>query len=613
MIDQFKKIYSLLDRQTRVGLAGLFGLIFVAALLEMAGISMFVPLLHILSDPAKVDSLPVIGGLYHQWADGDPSRFIVLLCSILFAFFVAKNIVLALIIYCQNLFVLRRKARFAHDLMQAYLERPYVFHLQHNTSELVRNVTLLASRLYLKGVMPFVNTAMELLTAIAVLVVLMVVDPGTTLGVVLVIGLSVAVFYRTIRHRVREWGARTIQYDGEILLRANQALGSIKETKISGKEAFFADAFWKPCHALARYMALSSTASHLPRLFIEAVAMGGLLLLVLALIQLQEKTVGEILPTLGIFGVAAMRLMPSFSKIVSNITLLRENMASVDILHDDLRGPEAATRTPKTQTGDIDAAATAGSALAFKDGLRLEGVSYRYPGSDGTVLDDVNLTIPFRRSVALVGQSGAGKTTLVDVILGLLEPTEGSLTVDGESLFENLGSWQRRIGYIPQDIYLTDDTLRNNIALGVEASDIDPVAMEHAVKTAHLEDFINSLPKGLDTILGERGTRFSGGQRQRVGIARALYHDPEILVMDEATSALDSETENRISQAIDGLSGKKTVIVIAHRLSTVRNCDRIVFLEGGQVIDTGTFDELAKRNANFNRMVELSQLETPPP
>ncbi len=588
-----------------MGLVGLFGLIFIAAFLEMAGIGMFVPLLHIMSDPSKVEGLPIVGGLYRDWAGGDPSRFIVLFSGLLFVFFIAKNIVLAIIIYLQNRFVLRRRARFARDLMRAYLERPYVFHLQHNTAELVRNVTLLSSRLFMKGVMPIVNTAMELLTAVAVLIVLMLVDPGTTLGVALLIGLSVVVFYRSIRNRVREWGRRTVHYDGEILLRANQALGSIKETKISGKEAFFADAFWKPNHAASRYMALSSTAGHLPRLFIEAVAMGGLLLLVLVLIQLQGKTAGDILPTLGIFGIASMRLMPSFSKIVSNMTLLRENTAAVDILHGDL---SEARQKP------VVAVAKAGeppSGLSFDNELSLEGVTYHYPEGEGPVLDGVTLTIPFRQSVALVGRSGAGKTTLVDVILGLLEPTGGSLKVDGVNLFDDLAGWQRRIGYIPQEIYLTDDTLRNNIALGVDEADIDEARVEDAVKTAHLEDFTDSLAEGLDTILGERGARLSGGQRQRVGIARALYHDPEVLVMDEATSALDSETENLINQAIAGLSGDKTVIVIAHRLSTVRNCDRIVLLESGRVVDTGTFDELANRNVDFSRMIELSSLEPP--
>lgn len=605
MIDQIKKIFSLLDRPTRVGLAGLFGLIFVAALLEMAGIGMFVPLLHILSDPARVEGLPVIGRLYHDWAGGDPGRFIILFSGLLFAFFVAKNIVLAIIIYLQNRFVLRKRARFARDMMRAYLERPYVFHLQHNTAELVRNVTLLSSRLFLKGVMPIVNTAMELLTTLGVLVVLVLVDPGTTVAVALLIGLSVAVFYRIIRHRVREWGRWTVHYDGEILLRANQALGSIKETKISGKETFFADAFWKPNHAAARYLALSNTAGHLPRLFIEAVAMGGLLLLVLVLIQLQGKTAEDILPTLGIFGIASMRLLPSFSKIVSNLTLLRENTAAVDILHHDLIGP--GTPPPETAKKAVDSV----TQFSFNDDLRLKDVSYRYPDGDGPVLDGVTLTIPFRQSVALVGQSGAGKTTLVDVILGLLEPTGGSLKVDGVNLFDDLAGWQRCIGYVPQEIYLIDDTLRSNIALGVNEMEIDESRIKAAVKTANLEDFLESLPAGLDTILGERGSRLSGGQRQRVGIARALYHDPEVLVMDEATSAVDSETENRISQAIAELSGVKTVIIIAHRLSTIRHCDRIAFLKEGHIVDVGTFDELAERNSNFSRMIEMEQVNSP--
>lgn len=604
MLDQLNKISSIIDRRTKLGMAGLFGLILIAAVLEMVGIGMFIPLLHVFSDPEKIAGIPVVGGLYHVWAGADPNRFIVVFSALLFGFFVAKNVFLGGVIYLQNGFVHRERARFARDLLRVYLARPYTFHLQRNTAELVRNVTLLSGRLFLKVIMPIVNTATDALTVAAVLVVLLLIDPGTTVAVVLLIGATIAVFYRVIRHRVREWGRRTVHHEGRILLWANQALGSIKETKLFGAAPFFVDAFATPNFAVARYQALSNTAGHLPRLFIEAVTMGGLLFLVVVLIGVQGRTVAEILPTLGVFGIAAMRLMPAFSKIVSNLTLLRENAAAIDIFHEELQN-----RAPEVQAGDeATRPSVAGSGFGFSRELRLERMSYRYPASEGLVLDQISLSIPCRKSVALVGRTGSGKTTLVDIILGLLEPTGGHVLVDGQDIFANLAAWQRRIGYIPQEIYLIDDTLRRNIAFGVADAEIDEEKLQTAIRTAQLEDVIDALPAGPETVIGEHGTRLSGGQRQRVGIARALYNDPEVLVMDEATSALDSETESHINRAIDGLSGAKTLIIIAHRLSTVRHCHRIVLLDRGRVVDTGTFDELAERNGDFSRMIELAQV-----
>ena len=602
MIAQARKILSVIGANTRAGLPGLFALMVLAALFEMAGVGMFLPLLQMLMNPDKISEIAILNEFIERFESPDQGRFLIWFCVALVGFFVVKALVLGAIIFVQNSFVTHRQALFAKTVLRHYLSQPYVFHLQHNSMELIRNVTLLSSRVFVKGLLPILQFIMELMVIIGIFTVLLLVDPVSTLAMGAVLGGAVGIFYMWMRRRIQEWGKRTVEYDGKMLLWINQALNAVKETKLYHREDFFAEHFATQSLARARYLARSSTAPHLPRLFIEAVAVSALAVLVAVLIGYGNADTATVLPTLGLFAVAAMRLMPSLSKMVSAITTYRENTAAVDIIHADLfennQAPEPRAEGAESPTP-----------LSFADNLKMENLAYRYPGAAELTLSNIDFQIERGRSVAVVGKSGAGKTTLIDLILGLLSPTGGSIRADERDIFSNIADWQRRIGYVPQDVYLTDDTLRRNIALGCADDDIDEAAIARSLSLAQLNTVVGDLPLGLDTIVGERGTRLSGGQRQRIGIARALYHDPEILVMDEATSSLDSETEIEIARAIDKLSGDKTLIIIAHRLSTVRHCDRIVLLDGGRIADSGGFDELAGRNADFGRMVEMARLD----
>ncbi len=600
MKNQIAKIFSLIDGRTRKGLIGLFALMFVAAGLEMAGVGMFLPLLQLLTTPDAAEKNAVLGVLGELIGAGSQKRLIIIFCLIIFVFFVFKSLALGLVIFIQNRFIARHRALYSQALLRQYLDRPYVFHLQRNTTELIRNITLLASRVFVKGLLPVLQIAMELLIVTGIGLVLILVDPVATVLVGLVLGGSVGMFYLLIRHRVQEWGRRVIHYDGEILLWITQALGSIKETKLYRHEDFFARAFAGPSNAQAGFLARSTTVPHLPRLVIEAVAIGAMALLVAVLVGQSDGDMAAVVPKLGLFAVAAMRLMPSLSKLVGALTSLRDNAAAVDTLYADFNEAATTTRSDGRRPG---------APFSYRREIRLDNLAYRYPNSAETILEGVDLTIERGRSVAFVGASGAGKTTLVDLVLGLLEPVSGEIRVDGRDIHEDLAGWQSLIGYIPQDIYVTDDTLRRNIALGKNDDEIDPAGLDRAINLAQLRAFVDDLPLGLDTVVGERGARLSGGQRQRIGIARALYHDPEVLVMDEATSALDGETEKEITAAIDQLSGDKTLIIIAHRLSTVRHCDRIVLLEAGRIVDSGGFYEMADRNPEFRRMVEMARLD----
>jgi ATP-binding cassette, subfamily B, bacterial PglK len=602
MLNQIGKIYLVMDRPTRLGLIWVFALMLVAAILEMVGLGLFIPLLQILISPEKLSDLPLVGEGFVRMSREDNATFVVVFCISLFAFFIFKSVMVGWIIYAQQRFVLQKRAIFAQRLMHNYLIQPYVFHLQRNTAELVRNVINLSAHVFIKGLMPLLQLTMDIIITIGMVSVLLLANPQAALIMGSVMAVSAIIFYRAIRNRVKGWGDRIVGYDGEILLWANQALGSIKETKIRGAEQFFADAFGRPNFASVPILSRLMLLPHVPRLFLEIIAMGGMLLLVVTLVVVNQQDVTTVLPALGLFAVAAMRLMPTFSKVVTNLNILRGATAGIDIIHDDFRDYMA--------SGQIagEAIDVATQPLSFKRDLCLKGVSFDYPGSEQAALSDINLTLQKGQSVAFVGRSGAGKTSLVDIILGLLQPSKGRLLVDDRDIFDNLASWQGRIGYIPQEIYLTDDTFRRNIALGVADADIDDDKVRKALRLAQLDDVLNGLPDGLGAVVGERGARLSGGQRQRIGIARALYNDPEILVMDEATSALDSETERQVSAAIDGLSGQKTLIIIAHRLSTVRHCDQIVLLENGKIVGSGSFADLAAQNAEFNRMIEISDI-----
>jgi len=608
MKNQIVKIFSLIEHRTKKGLAGLFALMVVAAGLEMIGVSMFLPLLQLLTTPQTALQNPVLSTLHELIGSDSQEHFVVIFCLIIFAFFSFKSLTLAFVIFAQNRFITQHRAFYSQALLRRYLDKPYVFHLQRNTTELIRNITLLASRVFIKGLLPVLQIVMELLIIVGIGVILILVDPVATVLVGLVLGGTIAGFYLLIRHRVEEWGRRVIQYDSEILLWITQALGSIKETKLYRQEAYFTETFAKPSNAQTGFLALSTTAPHLPRLTIEAIAIGVMALLVAILVGQPGGNIESVVPKLGLFAIAAMRLMPSLSKLVGALTNLRDNVAAVDTLYADVN--EAATAETVDRGHAI--AGPDDTPYSFRRDIRLEKLDYRYPETTETILSGIDLTIKRGQSVAFVGSSGAGKTTLVDILLGLLQPTAGVVRIDGRDMYDNLDGWQSLIGYIPQDIYVIDDTLRRNIALGRTDDEIDQIRLDHALNLAQLTDFVSALPKGLDTVVGERGARLSGGQRQRIGIARALYHDPEILVMDEATSSLDSETEREITDAIKNLKGSKTIIIIAHRLSTVRSCDRLFLMERGRISGVGTFDELKANNEAFAKLAALADLASAP-
>ncbi len=590
------KLFSLFDRQAKWRIAGLFCLMVLGAFMEMVGIGLILPLLQLITTPGKVAGMPFIAEFYAGPGGGEPGRALILGAAILVAFYALKNAAIALLIFVQNRFVFHKTALFATDLLNSYANQPYAFHLRRNTAEFIRNVMMSVKVVFNAGLLAFLNLVMESLLVAGAVVVLLVVAPVATLFALVLIGTTMGGFYLWLRNRIVAWGRLLQDKRGKMILDINQCLGALKETKILGRSGYFVASFFSHSRESAACGTKLVTTQQFPRLLGEIVILGSLLAVVVVIV-LQGKQVIEALPVLGVFAAAAMRILPSVNRIVQNAGNMRLSVAALDDVHSDYHmvARDEGTTAPSSGT------------LSFRGTIRLEDLDYIYEGTERPSLKGVDITIAKGEIVAFVGASGAGKTTLADIILGLLEPSRGKVLIDGANAFDDLTGWQRRIGYVPQEIYLTDDTLRRNVALGLADGDIDEAKVKEAVRMAKLEDVVTGLPDGLDTVVGERGVRLSGGQRQRIGIARALYHDPDVLVFDEATSSLDSETENDIAKTIEELDGDKTLIIIAHRLSTVRKCDRLFFLKDGRVKDSGTFDELCRTNPDFRRMAQLAK------
>jgi ATP-binding cassette, subfamily B, bacterial PglK len=577
-----KKIRDILTPAERRGAIGLLGLMFVAMGLETLGIGLIIPVLALLTQPNYASKFPVIQRMFEQLGNPSTNRIIVGVMLVLVVTYLVKAVFLSLVAWRQTRFAYGVQADLSQRLFTRYLGQPYVFFLQRNSAQLLHNITGEIGRFAGYMVIPTLTLVSEFLVFAGLAILLLVVEPIGTLIVGGVLGAVGWVFQFFVRGRTRRWGKLRLHHEGLRLQHAQQGLGGAKDVKLLGREAEFLGQFQVHNVQSARMVQLEQTTAALPRLGLELLAVIGLAALVLAMVM-QGRTMDFILPTLGVFAAAAFRVLPSITRIISSTQMLNYGMPVLDILHEEFRlpAPSIKTSSPLPQ-------------ISFQQALELRDLSYCYPNRTAPALDCINLTIRRGEAVGFVGTSGAGKSTLIDVLLGLLAPSGGALLIDGVDIRGAERTWQDQIGYVPQTIYLTDDTLRRNVAFCVPATLINEAAVERAIRAAQLVEFVRGLPSGLNTIVGERGVRLSGGQRQRIGLARALYHDPAVLVLDEATGALDAATENNVMEAVKALQGTKTLIIVAHRLSTVERCDRLYRLENGRVVDQGSYSTVVK-------------------
>ncbi len=589
MIANLRQAYSLFDDKARHQFALLAAMTLLAALFEVLGIGLVFPFIKIISDPEWLLHSPWFAPFAPYVAAWGHDRLVFVVGLGLIALFIVKNAYLLCFYHAQFAIAFGSVVRYSSRLLEIYLRAPYLMHLQRNSAELVRNVRELPQNLFNAGI-SVLGFMTEALVVILVGGVLIAAEPvATGIAIAVLIG-SIGLFYLGTGHLLRRWGTEKLERNGALQLALQQALSGIKDSRVLGCESYFIGHFSRSAHSMMRVLRLIQVVSQVPRLSIELATMTGMILVVLVMAARADAS-SDMLPKMALFAAAAFRLMPSINRMTQALTEFKVSTAPLEALYQDM-GPSRhwmQTCVPQYR-------------VKLEQSLELKGVFFRYPDADKPAISAIDLCICRGDTIGLVGPSGSGKSTLVDIILGLLVPSEGRILLDGSEIRTG-GGWSGVVGYVPQSIYITDDTVRRNIAFGVEDAQIDDDAVRRALAQAHLDEFIKELPEGLDTRLAEDGIRLSGGQRQRIGIARALYRDPDLLVLDEATSALDPITEREISAAVEALHRSKTVIIIAHRLSTVRHCDRLLMIDRGRIVDSGTFDELYAGNADFQRLV----------
>jgi ATP-binding cassette, subfamily B, bacterial PglK len=590
-----KKLLALLTPPERKRAGMLMGMILVMAFLDMLGVASILPFMAVLANPELVQTNAVLNAAFiisSHIGIRTPEQFLFALGVLVFVLLVASLAFKALTTHAQTRFALMREYSIGRRLVEGYLHQPYSWFLNRHSADLGKTILSEVQKVIENGMIPMMTLMAQSTVALALLILLLIVDPLLALSVGVVLGLAYGIIFVVMSGRLKRLGQARIDANQERFTAVSEAFGAVKEVKVGGLEHAYIQRFDAPANIYAQSEASARVIAQVPRFALEAIAFGGMLLLVLYLMS-KSGTFASALPIIALYAFAGYRLMPGLQQIYAAFSQLRFAGPALNALHQDLSSLQAA-----------DAQHGYPSLLPLTQAITLSQVSYRYPHAPQLVLKGIDLVIPAFSTVGLVGATGSGKTTTVDVILGLLEPREGALKIDGQPITAaNRHRWQRAIGYVPQHIYLSDDSVAANIAFGVNAKDIDQQAVERAAKIANLHDFVvNDLPQSYATTVGERGVRLSGGQRQRIGIARALYHNPQVLILDEATSALDNLTEQAVMEAVNNLGHDITIILIAHRLSTVRQCDQIYLLERGEVKASGTYQELIETNQQFEAM-----------
>ena len=598
MLTIYRRLWELLDRRERRRVGALLALVVVMGLVDLAGVASILPFLAVLSNPAIVETQPLLAAVYGGLGFTETRPFLVLLAAATFAVVVGSQAVKALTTYALTRFSTMRKYSLGARLLEGYLRQPYPWFLNRHSADLGKTVLSEVDQVVTTAVMPGLQLLAHGAVVLALVSLLVALDPVIALVGAVTIGGAYALVSGFARRYLARIGRDRLAANRERYAVAQEAMGGIKDVKLLGLEGTYLQRFRAPAFRFSRHQADAAIIAQVPRYLLEAIAFGAMLLLVLVLLVRGDGTIGAVLPLLGVYAFTGVRLFPALQQLYGAVTKLRFAGPALEALHADL----VATRTSAVP------AAPAQPALVPQERLALENVSYTYPGAERPALAGLDLAIDVNTTVGLVGATGAGKTTAVDVLLGLLEPDAGRLVVDGEPIgAHNRRAWQRAVGYVPQHIFLTDDTVAANIALGVPAGEVDPTAVERAARIAEVHRFVTEeLPRGYDTAVGERGVRLSGGQRQRIGIARALYHDPAVLILDEATSALDNRTERAVMDAVHNLAHAKTIVMIAHRLSTVRACDRIFMLEHGRCAAEGTYDLLLEESFSFRSLTSAA-------
>lgn len=576
LMNLFRKVLTILTAAARPSALWLLFLMIVGMVLETLGIGLVIPTVVLLMEGDLANKYPRLGPVLASLGHPTQAQLISGGMLVLFTIYLVKDLFLAFFAWRQTKFVFDVQADVSQRLFAKYIHQPYSFHLQRNSAQLIQNSISEVSLFSFQVILPLMIAVTEGLVVIGIAGLLLAIEPVGAIIIGLLLGGASWGFQRITRSGIARWGAARQLNEGLRLHHIQQGLGGVKDVKLLGREAEFLNQFRVNNLEASRVGRLSMTLQMLPRLWLELLAIAGLCALVL-IMQIQGRNMAALVPALGMFAVAAYRLLPSVMRLLQSAQTVKYYLPVINTLHNEL-ALDTAEAHPLGRS----------MKMTLESEVELSNIRYTYPSTATEAISDISISIRKGEAVGIVGASGSGKSTLVDVLLGLLTPCAGEINVDGRNIQKNIRAWQDQIGYVPQSIYLTDDSILRNVAFGIPPESIDETAVRCALKAAQLDEFVGSLPLGLETLVGERGVRLSGGQRQRIGIARALYHDPAVLVLDEATSALDTATERGVIEAVTALQGAKTVIIIAHRLSTVEHCDRIYKLERGVVVEEGS-------------------------
>ncbi len=578
-MNKIKCALEVFDRKQKLNLVYVTIIIFLQSFAELLGVSVILPFINAVVAPELLLEEKPIRWAYDFFGMESTGELIIYLAVLIIIVYVLKNLFLIYVYELQYKFAYYGKKQMQNELMRYYIGKDYTFFLNVNSSELIRNINTDPEMFY-TAVQNALQLLSELCVSVIIVIFLLFTDVTITLGVAVSVGIMFLLMIKGLRRVLARYGDERRVYSANMFKCMQQAFGGIKEIKIANRESYFQNDFEKQNEVYTHVIKQNAFLSAIPKPVMEALCIAGLMAVIAIQVANGTTDTTQFIGVLGVFAAAAFKLLPSVNKISSYFAAIVHNAVVIEKVRDEYREMHE-TKLSGGQNKE-SAAKTREKTISLEREISVEHLEFSYPNTEEAVIRDANVVIPKNCSAAFIGPSGAGKTTFVDLILGILTPQKGSICVDGTDIHEALRGWHEKIGYIPQTIYMLDDTIRNNIAFG-DAGEIDDARVWEALRQAQLEDFIKGLEDGLDTVIGEAGVRLSGGQRQRIGIARALYRRPEVLVLDEATSALDNETEAAVMEAIDRLQGKMTMFIIAHRLSTIQNCDIVYKVENGQV------------------------------
>lgn len=578
-----KLLFLLTPRERKQAFLLLMMIIFMACL-DMLGVASILPFIAVLTNPDIISSNIILNKMYQTsklFGVSNSNQFLFFLGILLFILLIISLSFKALTTYAQVRFVQMREYSIGKKLVEGYLSQQYDWFLNRNSADLGKTILSEVKEVIEYGISPLMELLAKGMVAIALIILLVLVDPKLAIIVGFSLSSSYAIVFYLIKNYLSRSGEERLENNKLRFTVISEAFGAIKEVKVGGFEDIYITNFSKPAQIFAKTSASSQVISILPRFILEAIAFGGVLLIMLYIMS-KTNSINNTLPIITLYVFAGYRLMPALQTIYISLTQLTFIGPSIDKLYSDFT-----KLFPLKENLDKNT-------IILNREIELENINFNYPNSPKQTLKNINLIIPAKSKVGLIGTTGSGKTTLVDVILGLLEPQQGELRIDNKIISKkNLRSWQCSIGYVPQNIYLSDDTIAANIAFGIKSDEINLKIVEKVSKIANIHDFIiDELPKQYLTTIGERGIRLSGGQRQRLGIARALYHSPQLLILDEATSALDNDTEQAVMEAVSNLGNDITIILIAHRLNTLKNCDIIFKLDKGKIVGRGMYEDL---------------------